>query len=85
MEAGSHPVKNSVISRQLRGFGVPDPAPHVSLRATVGPNVARFLVKPGGQDHGQDHGLESIVAWNLGSDHNGPGLQLDNKEPTSWR
>src|SRR6266702_1621793 len=41
VEAGSHPLKNSVFSRQLTGFGGHGP-PHA---ATLGPNVARFLVK----------------------------------------
>jgi hypothetical protein len=36
-EAGSQPVENSVISRQLPGFGVPG-------AVDIGPNVARFLV-----------------------------------------
>src|SRR5262245_25925644 len=39
-EAGSHPVENSVISRQLPGFG----APSIRIVGDIGPNVARFLV-----------------------------------------
>jgi hypothetical protein len=39
-EAGSQPVENSVISRQLPGFGVIG----IRIAGDIGPNVARFLV-----------------------------------------
>ena len=45
-EAGSHPVENSVISRQLPGFGVPG----IRITGDIGPNVARFLVSQIGLD-----------------------------------
>ncbi len=45
-EAGSQPVENSVISRQLPGFGVPG----IRIAGEFGPNVARFLVSRIGLD-----------------------------------
>jgi hypothetical protein len=49
-EGGIAPLKNSVISRQLIGFGEPGPP----LRATAGPSVACFLDKQDGLICGAD-------------------------------
>jgi len=49
-EGGIAPLKNSVISRQLAGFGERGP-PRLAI---VGPNVARFLVKQDGLISGAD-------------------------------
>src|SRR5262245_24872934 len=43
---GIAPVENSVISRQLLGFGVPG----IRITGDIGPNVARFLVSQIGLD-----------------------------------
>ena len=47
-EAGSHPVKNSVISSSCEGFEATAAAPACLRRRAHGPNVARFLVKSDG-------------------------------------
>ena len=46
MEAGSHLVKNSVFSRQLRGFGVPEPASHVSCVRSLARMLHVFWSRP---------------------------------------
>src|SRR5262245_33541892 len=46
-EAGSHAVKNSVISNSCEGFGGATRALSTAV-CDNGPNVARFLVKSGG-------------------------------------
>src|SRR5262249_58131348 len=47
-EAGSHPVKNSVISSSCEGFEATAAAAACLRRRAHGPNVARFLVKSDG-------------------------------------
>src|SRR5262249_37453619 len=53
-EAGSHPVKNSVISNSCEGFAGANRSASTVARDD-GPNVARFLVNLMGSIDGVDH------------------------------
>jgi hypothetical protein len=78
MEAGSHPVKNSVFSRQLRDSEFPSPR-RMSCACDLWPECCTFFGQTGGRAWPAAGGRK------LRPGSNRPGLQLDNKEPTSWR
>src|SRR5262249_41628380 len=69
-EAGSHPVKNSVISSSCEGFAGANRR-YPPLRATMARMLHVFWSNPAGSIDGPDH--------------NRPGQRLDNRELMTWR